>query len=184
MVDGCGSHGRESSPRMRGSRTVRLLRRNRQRIIPAHAGLTIGAFSSASGKGIIPAYAGLTSAARTVRSRPLDHPRACGAHFLQLTVLPFPVGSSPRMRGSLTPYVKRTLASRIIPAHAGLTSGKRYLSPPSRDHPRACGAHRAIRTRSKFCQGSSPRMRGSLKMWLADDDGNGIIPAYAGLTDS
>ena len=70
----------------------------------------------------------------------------------------------------------------IIPAHAGLTSSGCTAYRASRDHPRACGAHVPA---SGFCArraGSSPRMRGSLKVVARRVLRPGIIPAHAGLT--
>ena len=71
--------------------------------------------------GIIPAHAGLTALndPRILSYR--DHPRACGAHRMDISrQYRFP-GSSPRMRGSrLHEWLDRAIAG-IIPAHAGLT---------------------------------------------------------------
>ena len=50
--------------------------------------------------GIIPAGAGLTSRRVPMQNEPWDHPRGCGAHFLKKCLDLFPVGSSPRVRGS------------------------------------------------------------------------------------
>ena len=107
----CGAHGkrrgghtagRGSSPRMRGSRSLFMVKNMQLGIIPAHAGLTL--------------------VNELIPHRYRDHPRACGAH------LPGPsrerpgAGSSPRMRGSPPKSTHPPLSSRIIPAHAGLTS--------------------------------------------------------------
>ena len=51
--------------------------------------------------GIIPALAGNTSWRDTPISFLWDHPRACGEHFNGVAVDPEPVGSSPRLRGTL-----------------------------------------------------------------------------------
>ena len=106
----CGAHGRlaslppsrrGSSPRMRGSPSILPA-------LPAAAG-------------IIPAHAGLTCHPECIRKRPWDHPRACGAHQVQ-DLIPFaPLGSSPRMRGSLLEPFATLARLGIIPAHAGLT---------------------------------------------------------------
>ena len=71
----------------------------------------------------------------------------------------------------------------IIPAHAGLTLVFDRTVVPAGDHPRACGAHALSAARSSLCSGSSPRMRGSLRLRLIPDTFDGIIPAHAGLTD-
>ena len=95
--------------------------------------------------GIIPAHAGLTRRCRSRDHVPGDHPRACGAHFGGYIKLFTVLGSSPRMRGSPHEHQRDVLYEGIIPAHAGLTAhaARRKLCP--RDHPRACGAHWALR---------------------------------------
>ena len=88
-----------SSPRMRGTPLARHRSRHRRRIIPAHAG------NSAHNRG-------------RYHSAP-DHPRACGELSLERSMRNAWAGSSPRMRGTLSPYQTRTADWRIIPAHAG-----------------------------------------------------------------
>ena len=167
----CGAHqawrhGRHellgSSPRMRGSPYVATLRGAFLGIIPAHAGLTVGD----------------TNCSHAIR----DHPRACGAHLARYTSVKCLPGSSPRMRGSLVLSARSLPRNGIIPAHAGLTHSRLPSSFCSRDHPRACGAHRIKRRVADHDAGSSPRMRGS-QSWERSRTGNGwIIPAHAGLT--
>ena len=70
----------------------------------------------------------------------------------------------------------------IIPAHAGLTRMTSSASMPRWDHPRACGAHRISAMLFGSAEGSSPRMRGSLREILLVVAEDGIIPAHAGLT--
>ena len=134
--------------------------------------------------GIIPAHAGLTSEPfpRSVRRR--DHPRACGAHDTSHGGKIICMGSSPRMRGSLSSVYLTILLSGIIPAHAGLTRHEIQQLPTCRDHPRACGAHFLSRPCRLRMRGSSPRMRGSRFEGTAADLHAGIIPAHAGLTRS
>ena len=126
----CGAHYRAnigfrgqkgSSPRMRGSRRDVDLAVARDRIIPAHAGLTG------------------TMTWTIWRSR--DHPRACGAHLTRCPTARRNTGSSPRMRGSRTRRRPVIEQQRIIPAHAGLTPSCIELGLRIWDHPRACGAH-------------------------------------------
>ncbi len=151
-----------SSPRMRGSPPFRMCRGYSLGIIPAHAGLT------------------MTCWLATCRAR--DHPRACGAHQLEEDRRTAPSGSSPRMRGSLHIRYIAGWLSGIIPAHAGLTFGKRRDIRIARDHPRACGAHDWRDEAREDYEGSSPRMRGSRMMQYPLANTLGIIPAHAGLT--
>ena len=172
-----------SSPRVRGSRTSKA--------------------SQVISDGIIPAGAGLTSGDGVDANPAEDHPRGCGAH------LPAPVsnvlgaGSSPRVRGSLLALVRDVDAARIIPAGAGLTRFHACTYRPRRDHPRGCGAHQTRFSAIPSEEGSSPRVRGSLKAPPCSmprrrdhprgcgahqhvthrlNNAIGIIPAGAGLT--
>ena len=167
----CGAHSisrlksrlkRGSSPRMRGSLIVDLLKDGTAGIIPAHAGLT------------------LLLCRQDESSR--DHPRACGAHVYSIVRQYIDEGSSPRMRGSpINPNIG-TVTHRIIPAHAGLTNPRCPRRTWHRDHPRACGAHRWQVLSLSRVRGSSPRMRGSLLIKVREILLVGIIPAHAGLT--
>ena len=100
--DGMLSRCTGSSPRMRGKPALHSRAGVGHRIIPAHAGQTIGS-------------AGLTG-------WNADHPRACGANVGDTSIEAFTNGSSPRMRGKLTKQQVHVLLLRIIPAHAGQTS--------------------------------------------------------------
>ena len=151
-----------SSPRMRGSLPPRCILPSPRGIIPAHAGLTRRGPSSAAGR--------------------KDHPRACGAHPFFDPELPLDLGSSPRMRGSLTAMRTTLMQPGIIPAHAGLTIGVEAAWLVWRDHPRACGAHFENPSQMCYNRGSSPRMRGSPGRQVSVQEFTGIIPAHAGLT--
>ena len=87
------------------------------------------------------------------------------------------------MRGSHPLRIAYCVRAGIIPAHAGLTIGKRTASYFGRDHPRACGAHSTDCGAGSRASGSSPRMRGSRQANLVTKFSLGIIPAHAGLTN-
>ena len=110
---------------------------------------------------IIPAHAGLTLRSTALIPAAKDHPRACGAHGDVRPADGSRPGSSPRMRGS--PFLDGgfVILLRIIPAHAGLTASSASSTSKTRDHPRACGAHRTSFFSPLGMSGSSPRMRGS-----------------------
>ena len=146
----CGAHSMTSplanasvgsSPRMRGSRkldngvSATEGSSPRMRGSPEHGRLQSGH------AGIIPAYAGLTQSNRCSKTTAWDHPRACGAHGAVSGAGEPPVGSSPRMRGSLGGEKNEAGYQGIIPAHAGLTNLVGSTVSTSGDHPRACGAH-------------------------------------------
>ncbi len=153
-----------SSPRMRGKRARRRVRRGRGRIIPAHAGQTrrYCVWSCADP----------------------DHPRACGANAGEHVGGAHAGGSSPRMRGKPLKSNVACVSTRIIPAHAGQTSRESSTSSPASDHPRACGANCVRRGPACLCTGSSPRMRGKRSQSSLVTSSSRIIPAHAGQTRS
>ena len=91
--------------------------------------------------GIIPAYAGNIRHRSRHKAAPRDHPRVCGEHADLGTVAGYALGSSPRMRGTLSHF----------PA---VVSGRG-------DHPRVCGEHASLAQIVPWPKGSSPRMRGT-----------------------
>ena len=111
-----------------------------------------------------------------------DHPRGCGEHSMRLLSEGLGIGSSPRMRGARGLIQSLRQGPGIIPADAGST---RFILPSctvSRDHPRGCGEHGAMRESRSMNAGSSPRMRGALECVRQHLDHHGIIPADAGST--
>ncbi len=155
---------RGSSPRMRGKHLAQYGRGLGGRIIPAHAGQTVGT--------------------NTVLSMPSDHPRACGANYSPFSWGMMQFGSSPRMRGKPAQRVLRRQTTRIIPAHAGQTFARRRAACSGTDHPRACGANALFIERKVLRTGSSPRMRGKRGVIVIVHVAERIIPAHAGQTKS
>ena len=153
-----------SSPRMRGT----------------HAGVWV----DDSQVGIIPAHAGNTANHWLTPDMLGDHPRACGEHSCEMSVLSTSAGSSPRMRGTPVWRHADEIGRGIIPAHAGNTCSSTPIPHAPRDHPRACGEHASPVDATGDQQGSSPRMRGTPVTGFAWGAGNGIIPAHAGNTQS
>ena len=134
--------------------------------------------------GIIPAYAGNTHYEVSKGKTRWDHPRVCGEHRPFLSKLTRALGSSPRMRGTRVYKIRQLFIFGIIPAYAGNTSIFQRPSSKRRDHPRVCGEHGGCCDGLLAQWGSSPRMRGTLKMYTIEDMNVGIIPAYAGNTAS
>ena len=91
-------------------------------------------------------------------------------------------GSSPRLRGTLVTGAFLTLALGIIPALAGNTWRGLARRFRTRDHPRACGEHSALKNAFPPCPGSSPRLRGTQRRGGLPAGPTGIIPALAGNT--
>ena len=131
---------------------------------------------------IIPAHAGQTRQTLHIECGLEDHPRACGANSRSKNLNPRRLGSSPRMRGKRCVGRVQHPWPRIIPAHAGQTRRDISTSGRSPDHPRACGANGKISSKTMVRTGSSPRMRGKLRVERGRDDKIRIIPAHAGQT--
>ena len=111
--------------------------------------------------GIIPALAGNTLRDTECRVRGGDHPRACGEHIPGLFHKRFRLGSSPRLRGTLSFPTQSLGGLGIIPALAGNTKAKDAIGSWLGDHPRACGEHVSSPSEFRFARGSSPRLRGT-----------------------
>ena len=136
------------------------------------------------GKGIIPAYAGNTVPEIVTKWPAWDHPRVCGEHSILKAAANASTGSSPRMRGTPQQFQHGVRGRGIIPAYAGNT-GCPSARPCARwDHPRVCGEHFGFWLMVLSVPGSSPRMRGTHYASETTIPTHGIIPAYAGNTET
>ena len=135
-------------------------------------------------RGIIPAYAGNTGSAICCMRYGRDHPRVCGEHSILVFSRWNVLGSSPRMRGTPLDFPLDSLTLGIIPAYAGNTTSCPRYPCRCRDHPRVCGEHTYESTAPDIMKGSSPRMRGTRPFRWSENGSAGIIPAYAGNTQS
>ena len=88
------------------------------------------------------------------------------------------------MRGTLVCGLLDKAQEGIIPAYAGNTPACFGVAGVSWDHPRVCGEHTCCANVGMPDTGSSPRMRGTLRESGVIVQDIGIIPAYAGNTDS
>ena len=86
------------------------------------------------------------------------------------------------MRGTLVERDDFWCRGGIIPAYAGNTSRRPVVLRSWRDHPRVCGEHNSMNLPCTASPGSSPRMRGTLRVGDTVRIASGIIPAYAGNT--
>ena len=166
---------------MRGKRLQISHGRIATRNIPAYAGKTLHSSMPASCKqehprvcgendffatqvGVsdrnIPAYAGKTNGWTKAAARNAEHPRVCGENLASSRAVPAALGTSPRMRGKLSPAFRRETAERNIPAYAGKTGPAiaRFAQP--QEHPRVCGENSMSSFSSGSNTGTSPRMRG------------------------
>ncbi len=140
-------------------------------------------FRTPDGKRFIPACAGNTSGSSIRMSAVSVHPRVCGEHQRGRADLGYPVGSSPRVRGTLQPHQNSPFFLRFIPACAGNTTSSPCAPAAPTVHPRVCGEHDCINRFNNRPNGSSPRVRGTLGKALNDPSIGRFIPACAGNTD-
>ena len=137
-----------------------------------------------SSVGIIPAYAGSTIYLEQPHLLNPDHPRIRGEHLDQKPPAPAGGGSSPHTRGAPALFDPGSAWIRIIPAYAGSTITVPFRCCSGADHPRIRGEHDEVPDRDALAVGSSPHTRGALKVFDNPAKDNGIIPAYAGSTNS
>ena len=151
-----------SSPLTRGKLVRRLLRRERHRLIPAHAGKT--------------------SDRRRCPCRGAAHPRSRGENISVKNPASVSIGSSPLTRGKHQVVLVPLWRNRLIPAHAGKTSYQGGGLALASAHPRSRGENRAARHDGADRRGLSPLTRG--KRWYVRPRPRtaGLIPAHAGKT--
>ena len=151
-----------SSPLTRGKRTRQASPRNRQRLIPAHAGKTDRAWR----RGV----------------HPQAHPRSRGENFTCLATTVVSSGSSPLTRGKPDQHGVVSPTVGLIPAHAGKTRAKTSSTSPSRAHPRSRGENPMDSDRYFQIGGSSPLTRGKPLTRRNLAPTCRLIPAHAGKT--
>ena len=91
-------------------------------------------------------------------------------------------GSSPLTRGKPGGGRACSVASGLIPAHAGKTEGTERLRPKGTAHPRSRGENRWADEATETRFGSSPLTRGKLGRDRVDGVRLRLIPAHAGKT--
>ena len=130
----------------------------------------------------LPAYAGSTCLTKRASTAPKDHPRMCGEHCFDISVIATSSGSSPHVRGALLDLASNGFLGGIIPVCAGSTVSASTLKYPIKDHPRMCGEHVISVTFLLFSKGSSPHVRGAHYWFYRRSIETRIIPACAGST--
>ena len=149
---------------------------------PHTRGLPEQASDRLEGSRIIPAHAGFTMSHRD-ESRPnRDHPRTRGVYHGSSRRGRDIQGSSPHTRGLQGHSISRQTSSRIIPAHAGFTTGGGCSCRTRRDHPRTRGVYLWAHQADTLRRGSSPHTRGLLPPPVVGGGILRIIPAHAGFT--
>ena len=170
-------------PRSRGENLIVAVA---SRDAPGSSPLTRGkpgrGLGSAACAGLIPAHAGKTSTTQASTSTARAHPRSRGENYLLVLGSCGGAGSSPLTRGKLSGIKINGVSLRLIPAHAGKTSGG--VAAPGRvtAHPRSRGENRLDGLRRAHRQGSSPLTRGKRVFVVRRAGAVGLIPAHAGKT--
>ena len=149
-----------SSPRVRGTGLLIVRFTERIRFIPAYAGnrMAVGAFTGVS----------------TV------HPRVCGEQTGPNRRSGYDDGSSPRVRGTGRPAWWGWCICRFIPACAGNRNFLTRSPQRSSVHPRVCGEQDFFHSPYAKYYGSSPRVRGTVRVQQTDAELIRFIPACAG----
>ena len=130
--------------------------------------------------GSIPARAGKPKIVPRKDNAYRVYPRACG-ETMRSTVVPVgDEGLSPRVRGNLAKHLDELLPPGSIPARAGKPRKAPRRTAPSGVYPRACGETCHSSPFSARSPGLSPRVRGNLRVDVADEPAEGSIPARAG----
>ena len=137
-----------------------------------------------AGNRFIPAYAGNAIAFADGDCIHPVHPRVCGERVPAASSMAAPSGSSPRMRGTRGIRMLRNFRRRFIPAYAGNARNFSLKARRSSVHPRVCGERSKESLLSIPTNGSSPRMRGTLRRQPFGILQSRFIPAYAGNADS
>ena len=117
-----------------------------------------------------------------MKTRITVHPRVCGEHVCCMVIGSCPIGSSPRVRGTLPLPLIDTFIIRFIPACAGNTKASFAIGTHYPVHPRVCGEHTGADVMGFFNCGSSPRVRGTPISQKKAGQRCRFIPACAGNT--
>ena len=151
-----------SSPLTRGKRGAVDGGRDGLRLIPAHAGKTVGRLGR--------------------RSQRRAHPRSRGENSTMPAGMAVVRGSSPLTRGKRCRRTQAACREGLIPAHAGKTASAPPPAWTSWAHPRSRGENGRWTTAPSRWPGSSPLTRGKLPCLSGRGPCIGLIPAHAGKT--
>ena len=152
-----------SSPLTRGKLGPGGTEPQRVRLIPAHAGKTLGVLRH--------------------RDRDGAHPRSRGENSTSWSTPSGDLGSSPLTRGKPACTIRRERCIGLIPAHAGKTTGRPACRSVRWAHPRSRGENEFLEGSDLVGGGSSPLTRGKPGRYRPRDRGTGLIPAHAGKTN-
>ena len=131
---------------------------------------------------LIPAHAGKTITRLYRHGNLPAHPRSRGENYATRRDSSRPTGSSPLTRGKLSSRLSIGSKPRLIPAHAGKTTGAIDVRVGRWAHPRSRGENTVQPVAFHVIQGSSPLTRGKLGRHRYRLQDRGLIPAHAGKT--
>ena len=131
---------------------------------------------------LIPAHAGKTVGLRLWRAVKPAHPRSRGENHLRHLPSQICCGSSPLTRGKLEFNGLDPFAVGLIPAHAGKTVSVAPHSISSTAHPRSRGENASHALATSSASGSSPLTRGKRPGTRGSWAALRLIPAHAGKT--
>ena len=112
------------------------------------------------------------------------HPRVCGERVWCNLNDEGDLGSSPRVRGTLSCGTDPSVRTRFIPACAGNATPLVPLNEAPSVHPRVCGERIWSVWPQKKYSGSSPRVRGTRRCYILEHTARRFIPACAGNADN
>ena len=135
-------------------------------------------------RGLIPAHAGKTDPWRFVAFSYRAHPRSRGENIALDDLGWLRNGSSPLTRGKRQRDPIYRTHTRLIPAHAGKTSGSGAHHARRRAHPRSRGENQLSETCIIVGMGSSPLTRGKRCEVPPRGFFQRLIPAHAGKTST
>ena len=170
-------------PRSRGENLLRWLRvRVARGSSPLTRGKLVTCRAARRCRGLIPAHAGKTWRRGAGRPTRRAHPRSRGENRSTSSFSAGAAGSSPLTRGKLHLRAQQSRRDRLIPAHAGKTTGRQVSRSAPWAHPRSRGENHCILIVGLCIAGSSPLTRGKLQHRRVGHNGGGLIPAHAGKT--
>ena len=170
-----------SSPRMWGTLFKRLLDIFVSRFIPTHVGNTLAEALATDSRAVHPHAGGEHTLHKPIlfENRTV-HPHACGEHYVKHIRGFLCRGSSPRMWGTPPLESHATTPPWFIPTHVGNTLVQVFGEMGKPVHPHACGEHQDVVFVRYYPTGSSPRMWGTLGLFLAKAHVNSVHPHACG----
>ena len=130
----------------------------------------------------IPTHVGNTLLAENQHGQRPVHPHACGEHWITVSLIAQPTGSSPRMWGTHDRRRRCRDKGRFIPTHVGNTVCRSCAMIRTSVHPHACGEHLRSACTANSILGSSPRMWGTPRYPGSSAAGIRFIPTHVGNT--